>query len=108
MTMVTVTAFFADEEEARAVGRTVVEERLAACANIGGAVHSIYHWQGAIEKADEVAASFKTTEAVANVLIARIVELHSYDVPCVYSSPASEVAPAYADWVEANVRVSGV
>ena len=104
MTVVTVTALFASEEEARTIARTVVEERFAACANIGGAVHSIYHWGGAMEEAGEVAASFKTTAAMAGALIARIVELHSYEVPCVYSSPVGEVAAAYAEWVEANVR----
>jgi len=104
MTLVTVTALFASEEEARTIARTVVEERFAACANIGGAVHSIYHWDGAIEEAGEVAASFKTSATMAAALIARIVELHSYEVPCVYSSPVGEVAAAYAEWVEANVR----
>ena len=104
MTIVTVTALFASEEEARLIARTVVEERFAACANIGGVVHSIYHWQGAIEEAGEVAASFKTTAAMASALIARIAELHSYEVPCVYSAPVEQVATAYADWVESEVR----
>jgi periplasmic divalent cation tolerance protein len=104
MTIVTVTALFASDEEARTIARTVVEERFAACANIGGAVQSIYHWQGAIEEASEVAASFKTTAAMAAALIARIAELHSYEVPCVYSTPVGEVAADYAKWVETNVR----
>ena len=104
MSIVTVTALFANDGEARSISRTVIEERLAACANIGGPVHSIYHWQGAIDEADEVATSFKTTAAMAGALIARIAELHSYEVPCVYSSPVEQVAAAYAEWVEANVR----
>ena len=61
----------------------MVEESLAACVNVLGPVRSIYRWQGAIEKADEVAAIFKTTDARADALIARIAALHSYDVPCV-------------------------
>ena len=108
MTVVTVTALFANDEEARTIARSVVEERLAACANIGGAVHSIYHWQGAIEEAEEVAASFKTTSGTAAALIARIIELHSYEVPCVYSAPVEQLAAAYAEWVEENVRTYGV
>ena len=104
MTVVTVTAMFASEDEARTIARTMVEERFAACANIGGPVHSIYHWQGMIEEAAEVTASFKTIAATAPKLIARIVELHSYEVPCVYSTPVEQVAAAYAEWVEANVR----
>ena len=108
MSVVTVTALFATDEEARTISRTVVEERLAACANIGGPVYSIYRWQGAIEEAGEVAASFKTTALMAEALIARIVELHGYDVPCVYSSPVTQIAAAYADWVKASVEGRGV
>lgn len=104
MSVVTVAAIFASEEEARTIAREVVEERLAACANIGGPVHSIYHWEGDIAEADEVAASFKTTATMAEALVARIVELHGYDVPCVYSSSVERVAEAYAEWVEASVR----
>jgi periplasmic divalent cation tolerance protein len=104
MSVVTVTAFFSSQEEAHRIGRTVVEERLAACANIGGRVHSIYHWQGSIEEAGEVAASFKTTAAVADALIVRIAELHSYDVPCILAEPVGKLLAAYSDWVEANVR----
>ena len=61
MSVVSVYAVFANAEEAERIGRAVVEERLAACINILGAVRSIYRWQGAIESADEVAAIFKTT-----------------------------------------------
>jgi periplasmic divalent cation tolerance protein len=104
VSVVTVTALFASEDEARMIGRTVVEERLAACVNIGGPVRSIYHWQGDIEEGDEVAASFKTTAAMADTLIARIAELHSYEVPCVFASPVEKLLAAYADWVEENVR----
>ena len=104
MSVVTVTAVFASEQEARTIGRAVVEERLAACVNIGGAVHSIYHWQGEIEEAGEVAASFKTTAAMADALIAHIAELHSYDVPCIYVAPVEKLLASYADWVEENVR----
>ncbi|HYE27304.1 MAG TPA: divalent cation tolerance protein CutA, partial [Allosphingosinicella sp.] len=47
--IVTVYATFASDEEARRIARALVEERLAACANILGDCHSIYRWQGAIE-----------------------------------------------------------
>ena len=104
MSVVTVTAFFSSEKEARTVGRAVVEERLAACVNIGGPVHSIYHWRGSIEEAGEVAASFKTTADMADALIVRIAELHSYDVPCILAEPVGKLLTAYADWVEETVR----
>ena len=58
--IVTVYATFGSDEEARRIARTLVEERLAACANILAPCHSIYRWQGKIEEAAEVPALFKT------------------------------------------------
>lgn len=97
--IVTVYATFASDEEARRIARILVEERLAACANILGDCHSIYRWQGAIEEADEVAALFKTRADRAEALIARLAELHSYDVPAAVAWPIDAALPAYADWV---------
>ena len=81
----------------------MVEERLAACINILGPVRSIYRWKGAVETADEVAAIFKTSDRQADALITRIAALHSYDVPCVVTSPIDKILGSYADWVEGSV-----
>lgn len=97
--IVTVYAVFGSDEEARRIGRACVEERLAACVNLLGEVHSIYRWQGRIEEAGEVAALFKTTTEGAERLIARIAELHSYDVPAAVAWPIAEAGAAYAQWV---------
>jgi periplasmic divalent cation tolerance protein len=97
--IVTVYATFASDEEARGIARTLVEERLAACANILGPIHSIYRWQGRIEEAGEVAALFKTTAAGAEALIARLAEFHSYDVPAAVVWPIADALTAYAAWV---------
>ncbi len=51
MSVVSVYAVFANDEEAERIGRQMVEERLAACVNILGSCRSIYRWQGAIESA---------------------------------------------------------
>jgi periplasmic divalent cation tolerance protein len=100
MSTLSVYAVFANTEEAERIGRTVVEERLAACINILSPVRSIYRWNGAIETADEVAAIFKTSGGSVDALIARIAELHSYDVPCIVSWPIETALDSYADWVE--------
>lgn len=103
MSVVSVYAVFANAEEAERIGRAVVEDRLAACANLLGPVRSIYCWKGCVESAEEVAAVFKTTGAGADALITRIAGLHSYEVPCVVTWPIDKVLGAYADWVEENV-----
>lgn len=103
MSVISVYAIFADRAEAERIGRSMVEQRLAACANILGEVHSIYRWKGEIEEAKEVAAIFKTSEKSADALITRITALHSYDVPCVATWPIDKILGPYADWVEQNV-----
>lgn len=100
--IVSVYATFASEEEARRIGRTLVEERLAACVNILGACHSIYRWQGQIHEAGEVAAVFKATSGEAELLIRRIGELHSYDVPAAVVWPIADAPEPYRRWVVEN------
>lgn len=102
--IVTVYATFADEEEAARIARTLVEERLAACANILGPIRSIYRWQGKIEDGAEVAALFKTRADSAEALMARLAALHSFDVPAAVVWPIANGLPAYADWVVSEVQ----
>lgn len=103
MSVVSVYAIFADAAEAERIGRTLIEERLAACINILGPIRSIYRWQGGVESADEVAAILKTRHDAADALIARIAALHSYDVPCIVTWPVNKLLGAYADWVDDSV-----
>jgi len=103
VSVVSVYAVFANADEAQRIGRVVAQERLAACANILGAIQSIYRWQGAVESAEEVAAIFKTSSARTDALITRIAALHSYDVPCIASWPIDKILGTYADWVEDSV-----
>ena len=100
--IVTVYALFADAEEAERIAGTVIDQRLAACANLLGSCRSIYRWQGAVETASEVPALFKTRADRVERLIARIAALHSYDTPCVVAWPIGTALPAYRDWVEAE------
>jgi periplasmic divalent cation tolerance protein len=100
----TVYATFADGEEAGRIARTLVEERLAACANILGPIRSIYRWEGRIEDNAEVAALFKTRADAADALMTRLAELHSYDVPAAVVWPIENALPAYIDWVEREAR----
>ena len=102
--IVSVYAIFGNDEEARTIGRLAVEERLAACVNIIGPCHSIYRWQGKVEEAGEIAAMFKTTAQSAEALIARIAELHSYDVPAAVVWPIGYALEPYRAWVVDSVE----
>jgi len=97
--IVTVYATFGSEEEARYVARTLVEEGLAACANILAPCRSIYRWQGEVEEADEIPVLFKTAAAGADDLLARLAALHSYDVPAAVLWPIADALASYRRWV---------
>ena len=68
-------------EEAARLGRALVEERLAACATLLPAVHSIYHWKDKIESSSECLLLLKTASDRLPALEARLHELHSYQTP---------------------------
>jgi periplasmic divalent cation tolerance protein len=98
--MVYVTA--ASKDEALKIGRTLVTERLAACANILPGMHSIYRWQGAVEEAEETVLILKTRKAMADKAVARIAALHSYDVPCAVVYDMASGLGAYLDWIDVS------
>lgn len=102
--IVSVYAVFCSDQEARRIGREMIELRLAACVNILGACHSIYRWQGEVEEAAEVAAIFKATASAAPELVRRIALSHSYEVPAAVIWPISDLPENYRLWVEQNSR----
>ena len=87
-----------DAETARRVGRVLVEERLAACANIIPGIESIYRWDGRIETAGEVMVLLKSTRRSYPALQARITELHPYEVPEILAFSPAAGLPAYCRW----------
>lgn len=91
-------------EEARAIGRALVEAQLAACANVLGPMTSIYRWEGAVQEGQEAVLIAKTTAALVEELTARVRELHSYDCPCIVSVPIDGGNPAFLDWIAAETR----
>jgi periplasmic divalent cation tolerance protein len=107
VSIVSVYCIFADSEEAERIGRTVVEERLAACINVMAPCSSLYVWEGTVETANEVPAILKTTSEAADALISRIAGLHSYDVPCIAVWPIDKLLVSYAEWVERSVGPLG-
>lgn len=86
-------------EEALKLARLLVEERLAACANVLGEITSVYWWEGKLSEAGEVVVIAKTREGLVDMLIERVCAVHSYECPCVVALPISAGNPAFLDWV---------
>jgi len=89
------------------IGQSLVEERLAACANVVGGITSIFRWKGAIARESEVLIILKTTEGDMGALERRVVELHPYEVPEVIALPVEAGHAPYLDWVRAEVARDG-
>jgi len=90
---------FPSPEVAAEVARTLVTERLCACANLVPAVRSIYAWEGKVCDETETLAILKTTVARLAALTARLAELHPYDVPEAIAVPVTGGHAPYLAWV---------
>lgn len=102
MNIVLVFSTAPDSESARTLARTLVEERLAACASLLPGVESVYHWQGALENAREVMLLLKTTPEAYPRLEARLRELHPYELPEIVAVDSRLGLPGYFAWVAAE------
>ena len=89
----------ANREEALKIGRTLVNERRAACVNVLDRMTSVYRWQGEIEEAEEAVLIVKTRSELVDPLIARIRSLHSYSCPCIVSWPITAGNEKYLQWI---------
>jgi periplasmic divalent cation tolerance protein len=90
--------------EARRIARSVVEKKLAACANIVRSVESVYRWKGKVERTQEVLAVVKTTAPRLPDLEREVNRLHSYDVPEFIVLPVIAGSQEYLKWVGDSVR----
>ena len=99
MAVMIVYATAADADEAERIGRTVVTERLAACANVVAGMRSVYWWEGRVQDAAEAVLILKTTDARLAALVARLKALHSYDCPCIEAWPVADGNPDFLAWV---------
>lgn len=92
-------------DEARSMAKALVELKLAACVQISG-IESFYAWQGETENEPEFRVLIKSTaDRYADVEQA-IRELHSYDLPAIYSLALEHVFEPYAEWVAENSRAT--
>ncbi|MET0547434.1 MAG: divalent-cation tolerance protein CutA, partial [Caulobacterales bacterium] len=93
------------KDVAEACARTLVSERLAACANILGGALSIYRWQDTIEQAEEIVMVVKTTRQTAPECVARIAALHPYDVPVIADVALGQASgEEFLQWLNESVK----
>lgn len=91
-------------EEARTIAGAIVEQRLAACVQVVGPIHSTYWWQGQIETAEEYLCLIKTNRRVYRSLEVAIKDVHSYETPEILAMPVTEGNDDYLRWMQGELR----
>lgn len=94
-----------DGDAADRIATALVEERLAACVSVLPGVRSVYRWEGALQRDDEVLLLAKTAPGRLQALIARVAELHPYELPEVIAVESAGGLPAYLDWIARETAV---
>ncbi|MEW5963401.1 MAG: divalent-cation tolerance protein CutA [Pseudomonadota bacterium] len=84
---------------AEVVGRALVERRLAACVNILAGMTSIYRWEGALQRDDEIVMVVKTTAARAEAAMQEIERRHPYETPAMLVLPIDGGSRAFLSWI---------
>lgn len=102
---IVITTVVSEEEGAR-MGRTLVEERLAACATIISGAQSIYRWQGQIDSSAETILLLKTESDRLAALDSRLHELHSYQTPELLVLTVDSGSHDYLAWLHASLHES--
>ena len=88
------------EEEALKIARALVDEKLAACANLVSPIRSIYRWEGKVWDEKEWLLILKTQRGKYQKLEERVKALHSYSVPEIIALPITEGSSSYLRWIE--------
>ncbi len=91
-------------QEAEAIGKTLIESRLAACVNIVAGVSSLFRWQGAIEHQEEVLMLVKSRTDCLPSIIEAVKRLHTYTVPELVALPILAGSPDYLAWIDESLR----
>lgn len=95
---------FPNETKAAEVAEAVVAGGLAACANILPGAHSIYLWQGKLQREQEAVAIMKTSRACSAAAIACIRQHHPYDTPAIVVFQIDSGSPDYLTWIAEQTK----
>ena len=93
-----------DKAEAEVIAKTLLQEKLIACANIISPVESCFHWLGKIEVAGECMIIMKSKASLFKELDLRVKALHSYEVPEVLALPIVSGSAEYLAWLDSLLK----
>ncbi|MDH7515844.1 MAG: divalent-cation tolerance protein CutA [Bacteroidota bacterium] len=97
----------ASADEADAIARALVDERLVACCSVSGPVRSTYRWEGRTVQDEERMLFMKTIRQRYPDVESRIRALHSYEIPEIICLPVQEGFEPYLRWLHGSVVPEG-
>jgi len=89
-------------EQAKSIGKHLMDKKLCACVNIFPDMQPMFFWppkSGKIDESKEVVLIAKTIEAKYQALEDEVHKIHTYEVPCVIAIPVQHIAKKYYDWL---------
>lgn len=92
-----------NESAAQTLAQLVISQHLAACVHVEH-IHSLYRWQGAVERTPEFRLMAKTTPQRASEVHAAWKAAHPYQVPAIWTVQAQVLEPPYAQWLAEECR----
>lgn len=92
-----------NSEEAKKIGKLIVEKKFASCVNIWP-VDSIYFWENEVKNDDEAALLIKTIEAKVQQIEDLIMQNHSYGLPCIAVVDVRRVNRAYKEYMSQCIQ----
>jgi len=91
-------------EEAKKITRSLLDQKLIACANILGPVSSLFWWKERINQENEFLVLMKTRSSLFKNLATTIKQMHSYEVPEIIGVPITKGEQSYLEWLNDSLR----
>jgi periplasmic divalent cation tolerance protein len=97
-----------DVEQAKFIGKALLDKRLCTCINVIPGMQSLYFWSpktGEFEEANEVILIIKSLESKYQEIEDEVGKLHTSDTPCIFSWKIDHVAPKYYEWLRGEIEI---
>ena len=94
----------APSDRAEVIARRLVDERLAACAQVPGEMTSFYRWDGQVNRERERIVYLKTRSDLLPDIQSVLAEIHPYKLPELILLPLIGGSPDYLRWMQTELK----
>lgn len=93
-----------DNTSAEALAQSALALKLAACVTLLPGATSLYHWQGKLERQQEIQLLLKSDARHQQALFDHLKQHHPYQTPELLAIPVSGGDSDYLSWLNASLR----